>query len=489
MVDDLWDGGLKERFEGKKSVDGRAKPGPKPKADHKVMLRVLILDLYVAWLEDPVLCVGISKNVNSWKAGSRYNALHLSKSIIKVMEALEKKGFIDVAPGSYAEPGAPTNRTTRIRASEELWDIFSEVGFSHRDIGRAEDEEVIILKTKGEKLDNARKGGRKVEYEDTETTIRMRDDLRAYNLLIASCFADIPSLEEPVLAFDRAKPETNVRIGADYSRTRRIFNRESWEMGGRYYGGWWQRIGEDWRSQIAINNQPTVEVDFKGLHVAMLYAEAGLAMEHDPYDIQGEMLELYGGNLRPMVKRLALTAINAKDRKSAYSAFRDAFPTGDPAKKMNNDELDELLKAFLGRNPPLRDAVFSDQGIRLMYKDSQITEVILSSFTQRKVPVLSVHDSYIIDHFYVDALRNTMAQASRATTGFELPTSIKLPDRPEYSDVSSEELREYVDLRRIARPSAGYTNRMKAYEMRTGKDFSPEDWTEEELLAMHNGEW
>ncbi|AWI82979.1 hypothetical protein CEW88_04465 [Alloyangia pacifica] len=36
MVDDLWDGGLKERFEGKKSVDGRAKPGPKPKADHKV---------------------------------------------------------------------------------------------------------------------------------------------------------------------------------------------------------------------------------------------------------------------------------------------------------------------------------------------------------------------------------------------------------------------------------------------------------------------
>lgn len=252
-------------------------------------------------------------------------------------------------------------------------------------------------------------------------------------------------------------------------------------------------MNDDWRSRITINNEPTVEVDFKGLHVALLYAEAGLPKEHDPYDLQGEMLDLYGDALRPMVKRLALTAINAKGRNSAYSAFRQGFATGDPAKKMTNDELDGLLEAFLHRNPPLREAVFSDQGIRLMHDDSQITSWILGSFTRRGVPVLSIHDSYIIDHWHVDELRDMMAMASRAVThglvtgGFALETSIKLPDRAEYSDVSSEDLQQYVDVARRIEPSAGYMARMEAFEQRTGRSISPPLWTEGELLAMHNG--
>lgn len=34
--------------------------GPKPKTAFRHQLRVLILDLYVAWLEDPELCIGVS---------------------------------------------------------------------------------------------------------------------------------------------------------------------------------------------------------------------------------------------------------------------------------------------------------------------------------------------------------------------------------------------------------------------------------------------
>ncbi|MBN8190428.1 hypothetical protein JF540_27765, partial [Salipiger thiooxidans] len=468
--------------------EGKKKPGPKPKASDKTHLKVLVLDLYVAWTEDPELSIGVHMSRNEYKAGSRYNAIHVSSRMIDVIKVLKEVGLIDLAPGFHVKDGAKSGRLTRIRASERLQAMFLEAKFTWEDVTLAE-KEIIILKSKGEKVDNASKGGKRLEYEDTALTRDMRKQLREYNTLVSSHFIDIPSLDEPRIQPNPDDHKNIVRIGLRYSLSHRVFNRGSWEMGGRYYGGWWQRTNEKKRAQIAINNEPTVEVDFKGLHVAMLYAEAGLEMEHDPYDIQGEMLELYGESLRPMVKRLALTAINAKDQKSAYLAFRDGFPTGDPAKNMTNDMLNELLEAFLCRNPPLRDAVFSDQGIRLMYKDSLITSSILGFFTLKGIPVLSVHDSYIIDHWHVDELRDVMAHASRATTGFELPTAIKLPDRPEYSDVSSEDLRQYVDVTRRIEPSAGYIARMKAFELRTGRSISPPLWSEAELLAIHNGEW
>ncbi|MDU8914143.1 hypothetical protein, partial [Aestuariicoccus sp. MJ-SS9] len=56
--------------------------GPKPKMPFKHQLRVVILDLYVAWLEDPDLCIGVSMSSNAWHTGSRYNALHISKRVV-----------------------------------------------------------------------------------------------------------------------------------------------------------------------------------------------------------------------------------------------------------------------------------------------------------------------------------------------------------------------------------------------------------------------
>ena len=139
---------------------------------------------------------------------------------------------------------------------------------------------------------------------------------------------------------------------------------------------------------------------------------------------------------------------------------------------MNNKELDELLGAFLDRNPVLADYLFSDQGIRLMYLDSQITALVHQHFTERGVPVLSVHDSYIIDHMKVAELRDAMAEASRAVIGRSLPTSIKLPDAPEYSFVSDRQLQEHIE-NRVRSRCAGYVERMLAYEAKTGRTICP----------------
>ena len=52
----------------------------------KKLVKVILLDLYVAWSADPDLMIMFSKNNNSYKAKSRYNELHIGKTIIKIVE-------------------------------------------------------------------------------------------------------------------------------------------------------------------------------------------------------------------------------------------------------------------------------------------------------------------------------------------------------------------------------------------------------------------
>ena len=260
----------------------------------------------------------------------------------------------------------------------------------------------------------------------------MRTELQAYNELIMSSFIDIGPLQKPVIQLDPDVDASKVNIYPDNCRSRRVFSRSDWQMNGRYYGGWWQRVSDDWRSKIFIDDNPTIEIDFKGLHVAMLYAQAGQDMLIDPYNIYPiEYQSLPPILVRKFVKRLVLTAINAKEKSSAYRAFREGFPAGNKGKKLSNKKLDVLLEAFIEHNPPMKDLMFTDQGIRLMYLDSQITTLVHRHFTKQGVPVLSVHDSYIINYMKLAELRQVMSKASSEVVGRALPSSIKLPDMEE----------------------------------------------------------
>jgi len=327
LVDRIWDGYLPPEIVGKQGP----RTGPKPKTSFRKQLRVLILDLYVAWLDDPELSIGVSMSSNSWQTNSRYNALHLSKKLIPIITALHAADLLDMAKGSYAGPGARGNRTTRIRASEELQLMFREAKFIRDDVTRFKGEEIIILRDNKE----ANRIGKELEYEDTAETNAMREDLQSYNALLAGSFIDIATLQVPVIQRDHEIEASRVQIHPETSRTRRVFSRSDWRMNGRFYGGWWQGINDDWRSKIFLDDQPTIEVDFKGLHVAMLYAKAGEDMVSDPYNIPPTIYSAYPSELvRKLVKQLVLTAINAKDKSSAYRAFREGFPSGHVGKTL-----------------------------------------------------------------------------------------------------------------------------------------------------------
>jgi restriction system protein len=77
----------------------------------------------------------------------------------------------------------------------------------------------------------------------------MRKDLYAYNNLLRRTFIDIPfSPAKGVISRSGTKL---IKIDWINKFVRRIFNNSSWNEGGRYYGGWWQRIPKEWREKIA----------------------------------------------------------------------------------------------------------------------------------------------------------------------------------------------------------------------------------------------
>ncbi len=442
-------------------LPGESKTGPKPKTSFRHQLRVLLLDLYVAWLEDPELCIGVSMSSNYWDTTSRYNALNISKKIIPIIGVLVDAELVDLAKGSYSGPYSKGNRTTRIRASEALQARFAELASSRDDVGRVQGEEIIILRDTDD--------GQPVEYQDTDDTTRMRQELAAYNQVIDGAFIDIPVLEEPRIG--------EVAADRHHKLTRRIFSRGDWGCNGRFYGGWWQHVNSSWRSMIFMNDTPVVEVDFRSLHVSLLTVQAGLDITGDPYGLpEGLLPGIPPALQRKFVKRLVLTSINAKAKDAAYRGFRDGFPTDHAGKTLTNEQLEQLLAAFLDKSPHMEALLFDDHGIRLMNTDGRITERVHNHFCAQGIPVLSVHDSYIIDYTRVAELKRVMAEATLAEVGKALATSNESLGLDEPTKLNAQQVSDYVRWRQTAR-SDGYLGRLAEHEARTGRDIVPYDRT------------
>ena len=66
---------------------------------NKKLLKVVLLDLYVAWCTDPELIIMFSRDNNAYKAKSRYNEIHIGKKVIGVVDELVNEGIIEEKRG------------------------------------------------------------------------------------------------------------------------------------------------------------------------------------------------------------------------------------------------------------------------------------------------------------------------------------------------------------------------------------------------------
>ena len=366
---------------------------PKKPSDQvklKKMLRVLLIDLFVAYKEDPTLYIAYSRRKADYTdkrddknniIKSRYRALYIKYAPLKrAIEHLIQYEYIEHHMGFY-DKSKGAGKQSRMRASQRLISIFKRRIINRYAIGNNKEYELIRLnnKAKGKKYS--------VEYTDTPETHAMRNNVKRINYYLSQFNINLhlSNKEEEKLEFN--VPFTQKSLY-------RVFNNGSFESGGRFYGGWWLSLPnreEKLRQFITINEEHTVELDYSCMHISMLYSKKKLSLSGDAYTLEG-----YPSKSRKLIKSTFNAMINAKSNKLSSKKFDlSLLPEG----KTFND----LKSDILAKHKPIAEYFFSGIGIKLQLIDSNIAESVMLrvlnelNYEDRKdIVLLPVHDSFII---------------------------------------------------------------------------------------------
>jgi hypothetical protein len=188
----------------------------------------------------------------------------------------------------------------------------------------------------------------------------------------------------------------------------RIFNNGSFEQGGRFYCQL-QNLPKKQRINLRFDDEPTIEIDYSGMHPHLLYHLQRNEFSGDPYDIEGFK--------REAVKVAFNTLINRDSSKhkgtAAKSLVRNLNITMVQAMSLEN--------AIYRLHHRIAGHFNTGYGLKLQKLDSQIAyDVMTHFFMEIKRPILMIHDSAIVSVRDVEALKLCMADSYRSTVFNEL---------------------------------------------------------------------
>jgi len=368
--------------------------------------KVLIMDLYHCYKGDKTRYLQFYLSPNSYEKISRYNHFGISYTVIrKLTEKLFALKYIDFKRG-FNDGRTGVKEASKMIAKEKLINFLENDYKVTRSMVRTwKDEDVIILKmaTEKKKIDGKIvKIKHKIDYRDDDNTRAMRKVVVAYNELLAKTFIDIDAAGFRYVRKIKEKDKDNkkkqepLRIDLALKRSKRVFNGD-FNLSGRWYGPFWQACPEKLRSRITIDGSHTVEFDFSGLHIHLLYALLGLKLgDKEPY-----ILNKFNDpdKLRKIYKLILLTSVNCNSDHECIVAVEDQL----------DDEMDEepdkypedkpdlwaMLKELRAHHKPIAKFINKKTGLLLQNIDSAIVEDVIKKMTALKIPVLSIHDSFI----------------------------------------------------------------------------------------------
>jgi hypothetical protein len=359
--------------------------------------------------------VGRSDN-DSWISYSRREAFYTARrgrywpttytysTVVPAVDQLAASGLLDhqqMPPGHRGEQ-------SRFKASVKLIKLLSQAPLTVIHDPR----EVIILRGKD---------GNLIDYDETERSSRLRRNVREINEAILSAAIGI---QDRTICEGDPLELGGVRIGAASNQLHRVFNRGSFANGGRFYGPWWQNIPSERRTGITINGIQTIEMDYPRLHPTLMYAEAGKPMRGDPYDLPDWP--------RDLAKVAFNTLVNADTRQAAIRSITNEIRGARASSKAQ-----KLVRDIEAKHKAIAHMFGSGAGLRLMRRDSDMTERLLLRLAKRGVVALPIHDSYIVPNCITDKgeLMEGMAEALHKSVGNKVGLSTPYQKSlPQYGD-------------------------------------------------------
>jgi hypothetical protein len=374
-------------------------------------LQVLLANLISNHQTNPDLYTSVSLANSYYKPNSRYNSCSIGKGFINLIRELAAGDWLELHKG-FIDRTSGISRLTRIKPTEKTVKLLDDLQAHSHLIARAPNTECIIQRDEDKK---------DIEYEDTHENIQDRVHLTAYNNLLHKTLIDHPDFPSEGVPL---KDGRTFKINKTDKFVRRIYNDSSFEWNGRFYGGWWQRTPKAYRAGIHLDGSSTCEIDFSAIHMVLLYAIAGIDYWNDigtdPY-----LLDDFeqSDEIRSLLKVIVLVSVNAESRKQALEALRYKIRTTDREEfewfTEGDYDLEDILNRFVKKHEPIQSSFFSSNTFSVMKIDAQIAEYIINHFTDQGIPVLAIHDSFLIHRVHEGDLRSVM-QAACNTIGIKL---------------------------------------------------------------------
>lgn len=412
----------------------------------------VIAALYECSASIPVTSLAIPLYPGAYKLDDPTRIALGYKNVVKVLDALTALGWIEIAERGWHN-AAGQGKVTRFAAAGDLMQFFAETGARWMPQEALPGRELIILKDAVEdENDPDTLTKHVIPTPDTTVTREFRANLAKLNAFLFEHCVCLDLTDEQLLTLSRdlvinhqvkAEQQRRSLPAVNFLRVglRRIFARGSFEKHGRFYGGWWQSVPSKYRPFVTIDDRKTVELDYSGMALRLLYASEGKDIGNDdPYAIG--IADEGSPAKRDLIKKFTNAILNDEDGK-----FR-----------LTRDELallgvnhNQLLQRVRKRHHPVAHHFNTGVGLRLMYQDSVIAEKVMHKLMSLDIVCLPIHDSFIVRAGFEQALELTMNVAFREVTGKD--TKIKATYRP--LDPESEKLSRklYDSLRETLKES------------------------------------
>lgn len=362
--------------------------------------------------------VHYSRRIETYSAPSSLYPDHLrSPTFLRIVDTLGDIGFLSLVRGisEYHQLDGIEElpRQSTFEATAELCVWLRERGIATEDLDWDEAKPLVILKD----ADKRRIGC----DQSSPEVAQMVAATRAYN-----AFAKPHEVSLPLDVLERAqrKPKSDgterETINVTDKALYRVFNNGRLDQGGRFSGGWWMWVPKECRPHILIDGVKTVELDYSGCFIRMLYHLEGYDLDGDPYDVPEirKAAEKQGmdwdGMVRGAIKELLNTYINAPlDGKiGKFPTVSQRLPKGF---KLPN----RVYPLFDEKHHLIKDSFHSGCGLELMRYESDICAQIMADGVRDGKLVLPIHDSFIVQEQHEEWLRGAMVRNYRDRLGFD----------------------------------------------------------------------
>jgi len=363
-------------------------------------LKLLLCNLYI----HPNQSIRVSRSRNSLGT-KRGNPLGVGfDAFRKALDTLDSHGYIAQDIGSKLE-----NKQTTIITTPKLVEWFHANSWTEDDI-EVFDGQYVKLRLNEDKRSS-------IDYEDTDYSRWLSTELENYSNLLNKC--DLHLMDEDG---NLEKEFKNHCISRAFIKHKKHPINGEFLFGGRMAPPW-VNLSSKARKRIIINGEATVELDRPASHINAMYeVVTGKPYQGDyPYDLP------INGSLVPkhIVKNIASFMQGSKSPLGTAIRVgnhykREATKAGASTKDIDNHNewltykkkvsASVIINMFLDKHSLVKDYYMRGKqyGDMIQCWESDIVFEVVIELVKRRIPVLTVYDSFIVQLSYLSVLEELM---------------------------------------------------------------------------------